>query len=73
MRGPDRVVVPEALRSRYLELAHVGHQGVVRTKQLLRDLAWWPGMATAAVALIRDCNACSSRDSVLAISIPCVS
>ena len=66
MRGPDRVVVPEALRSRYLELAHAGHQGVVRTKQLLRDLAWWPGMATAAATLVRDCHVCCSKDSVLA-------
>ena len=66
MRGPERVVVPESLRSRYLELAHAGHQGVVRSKQLLRDLAWWPGMATAAAALVKDCHVCCTKDSVLA-------
>ncbi|XP_043201820.1 uncharacterized protein K02A2.6-like [Amphibalanus amphitrite] len=66
MRGPERVVVPETLRSRYLELAHAGHQGVVRSKQLLRDLAWWPGMATAAAALVKNCHVCCSKDSVLA-------
>ena len=66
MRGSDRVVVPEALRSKYLELGHAGHQGVVRTKQLLRDLAWWPSMAKAVAALVEDCHVCSSKDSVLA-------
>ena len=65
LRGSDRVVVPDALRTKYLDLAHAGHQGVVRTKQLLRDLAWWPGMANAAAALVKDCNICSCKDSVL--------
>ena len=35
MRG-DCIVVPERLRMRMLEIAHEGHQGQVRTKQLLR-------------------------------------
>ena len=31
-----RIVVPEILRQRMIEIAHEGHQGQVRTKQLLR-------------------------------------
>ncbi|XP_043239605.1 uncharacterized protein LOC122390579 [Amphibalanus amphitrite] len=46
LRG-GRVLVPTALRTRLVELAHEGHQGMVRTKQRLRDLYWWPGMDRA--------------------------
>ena len=31
-----RIVMPQALRDRTLSIAHQGHQGVVKTKQLLR-------------------------------------
>lgn len=43
-RGPHRRLVPVALRQQLVDLAHETHQGVVRTKQRLRDLYWWPGM-----------------------------
>ena len=26
------------------ELAHLGHQGIVKTKQLIRDKVWFPGI-----------------------------
>jgi len=39
VRG-DRIVVPEILRQRMIEIAHEGHQGQVRTKQLLRAHEW---------------------------------
>ncbi|XP_043205779.1 uncharacterized protein K02A2.6-like [Amphibalanus amphitrite] len=65
LRGPDRAVVPAALRSKYLQLAHRAHDGVVRTKQLLRDLAWWPGMSKDAAALVADCPSCHAKDAVL--------
>ncbi|XP_043229817.1 uncharacterized protein K02A2.6-like, partial [Amphibalanus amphitrite] len=65
LRGPDRAVVPAALRSKYLQLAHRAHDGVVRTRQLLRDLAWWPGMSKDAAALVADCPSCHAKDAVL--------
>ncbi|KAF0313959.1 uncharacterized protein FJT64_015540 [Amphibalanus amphitrite] len=37
LRGPDRVVVPLALIDKYLQVAHRSHEGIVRTKQLLRN------------------------------------
>ena len=37
LRG-GRVLVPAAPRTRLVELAHEEHQGIVRTKQRLRDL-----------------------------------
>ena len=36
LRG-SRIVMPTALRRRALELAHEGHQGLIKTKRLLRE------------------------------------
>lgn len=43
MRGMH-IVVPLSLRERVLELAHEGHQGIVKTKDRLRSKVWWPSM-----------------------------
>ena len=41
LRG-TRLVIPSKLRKRVIELAHEGHQGVVKTKQRVRTKVWWP-------------------------------
>ncbi|XP_065198369.1 uncharacterized protein K02A2.6-like [Sycon ciliatum] len=56
----DRLVIPTALQRRTLQLAHAGHQGIVRTKQRLNSKVWWPNMATEAEALCRQCIACQA-------------
>ena len=43
LRG-ERIVVPQTLREAMVEIAHEGHQRIVRTKQLLRAHVWFPGM-----------------------------
>ena len=40
----NRILIPPTLRSRAVELAHLGHQGIVKTKQLIRDKVWFPGI-----------------------------
>ncbi|XP_058036746.1 uncharacterized protein K02A2.6-like [Ahaetulla prasina] len=40
----DRVVIPEKLRKKVLELLHEGHPGIVRMKGLARSYVWWPLM-----------------------------
>ena len=59
LRG-TRIVMPKCLRRQTLSLAHEGHQGIVRTKQLLRQKVWWPGMDTEAETLIKECIPCQS-------------
>jgi hypothetical protein len=39
-----RIVVLTALRHEVVKIAHEGHQGVVKTKQLLREKVWFPGI-----------------------------
>lgn len=40
LRG-ERIVIPEELRRRTLELAHEGHPGMVVMKRRLRQKVWW--------------------------------
>nr|XP_055032791.1 uncharacterized protein K02A2.6-like [Misgurnus anguillicaudatus] len=61
-RGPHRQLVPVALRKQLVDLAHETHQGVVRTKQRLRDLYWWPGMDMLVQDSISACVTCQMND-----------
>ncbi|KAF0298321.1 uncharacterized protein FJT64_004334 [Amphibalanus amphitrite] len=65
LRGAQQVVVPVQLRRRYLELAHSAHDGIVRMKQALRNLAWWPGINREVEELCRSCERCQHSDAVL--------
>ncbi|XP_064475533.1 uncharacterized protein K02A2.6-like [Ornithodoros turicata] len=40
------------------QLADRGHQGMVKTKQLIREKAWFPGIDKMAEAVVRSCEAC---------------
>jgi transposase InsO family protein len=53
-----KLVIPKALRQRVLELAHKGHQGIVKTKARLREKVWWPSMSTECEAFVKKCHAC---------------
>ncbi|KAI7789804.1 hypothetical protein IRJ41_010978 [Triplophysa rosa] len=57
-----RLVVPCALRERLVHLAHEGHQGLVRTKQRLRELYWWPRMDDLVHTILRACVTCQASD-----------
>ncbi|XP_043211659.1 uncharacterized protein K02A2.6-like isoform X2 [Amphibalanus amphitrite] len=53
-----RSLPTDRLRGKVLNLAHEGHQGVVRTKQRLRSCVWWPGVDVDVERLVRSCHAC---------------
>ena len=40
LRG-QRIVIPQSLQNRVINLAHEVHQDLVRTKQLLRENVWF--------------------------------
>uniref|UniRef100_A0A3P9H5V6 Gypsy retrotransposon integrase-like protein 1 n=1 Tax=Oryzias latipes TaxID=8090 RepID=A0A3P9H5V6_ORYLA len=61
-RGPYRRLVPVAVRKQIINLAHETHQGVVRTKQRLRDLYWWPYMDLCVEETIKACVTCQLND-----------
>ena len=57
LRG-TRLVIPMKLRKQVLDLAHEGHQGIVKTKQRLRTKVWWPGIDRQAEQRCRTCHGC---------------
>ncbi|CAC5409522.1 unnamed protein product [Mytilus coruscus] len=45
-------------RKQTLQLAHEGHQGIVKKKLRLREKVWWPGIDQDAENLVKSCRAC---------------
>ena len=53
-----RIVMLQALCSQTPHIAHQGHQGIVKTKQLLCSKMWWPVIDKDAEKLVVDCLVC---------------
>lgn len=58
-----RIVIPKSLQKKVINLAHEGHQGISKTKSLLRSKVWFPGIDSAVEATIRNCLPCQANDS----------
>ena len=56
----NRIFIPPTLRSRPVELAHLGHQGIVKTKQLTRDKVWFPGIDKLTEDKVKNCPSCQA-------------
>ena len=56
-----RIVIPSELCQRALTLAHEGHQGIVKTKQLLREKIWFPKIDQEVEKLLKSCLACQAN------------
>ncbi|KAK7933589.1 hypothetical protein WMY93_004485 [Mugilogobius chulae] len=59
-----RIVIPTALHEKAIRLAHEGHQGIVKTKALLRTKVWFPDIDRKAEAAVRNCLACQANTPV---------
>jgi len=46
-------------------LAHGGHQGIVKTKQLIRDKVWFPGIDKLAEEKVKNCLSCQAASNTL--------
>ncbi|UYV80837.1 hypothetical protein LAZ67_19001932 [Cordylochernes scorpioides] len=66
-----KILVPVSLRNKLLSFAHKAHQGIVRTKQRLRECYWWPGMDKDVEDLVTNCWVCKNHDKRLkSIRVP---
>ena len=63
LRG-TRIVIPVSLEQRVLQLAHEGHQGIVKTKTLLRSKVWFPNIDQKAESIVKNCLACQANTLV---------
>ena len=54
-------MIPTAPQQRATSLAHEGHQGIVKTKKLLREKVWFPGIDQKVAQMIEGCIACQAN------------
>ena len=52
-----RIVLPEALQNS-CQIAHAGHQGIVKTMALLREKVWFKNMQPLMEENIKNCHTC---------------
>ena len=57
LRG-TRICVPKDLQDQTVELAHLGHQGITRTKALIREKVWFPNIDKLVEEKVRNCLPC---------------
>ncbi|CAF0905347.1 unnamed protein product [Brachionus calyciflorus] len=71
-RKGNRIIVPKSLQRRVIELAHQGHQGIVKTKSLIRSKVLFVGIDKAVEDSLRNCGICQadSGSTVFAPLIP---
>jgi hypothetical protein len=56
----DQIAIPLALQQRVIDLAHEGHQGLIKTKQLLRDRVYFPGSDIMIQNTLSACITCQA-------------
>ena len=59
----SRVVIPQSLQSKVLDLLHLGHFGMGRMKQLARTAVYWPGIDAAIEMASRRCDSCGEHQN----------
>ena len=60
LRG-TRMCVPGSLQKRVVEIAHEGHQGITKTKALIREKVWFPGVDEAVKNIVSCCVPCKAN------------
>ncbi|XP_064631680.1 uncharacterized protein K02A2.6-like [Lineus longissimus] len=55
-----RLLIPEKLQQKAIDLAHIGHQGIVKTKRLLRSKIWFAGIDKMTEQTIKQCIPCQA-------------
>jgi transposase InsO family protein len=55
------LIIPSKLREQIVELAHSGHQGIVKTKRLIRSRVWFPGIDRMVEDRVKRCLECQAN------------
>lgn len=63
LRG-TRIVIPAALQQRALQIAHESHQGMAKTKALLREKVWFPTIDQQVETITKTCLPCQVNTPV---------
>lgn len=60
LRG-TRLVIPQSLQRQTVDLAHEGHQGITKTKSLIRSKVWFPFIDKMVEETISKCIPCEAN------------
>ena len=52
--------MPESLQNRAMDIAH-DHQGIVKTKAMVREKVWFPGIDQMVEDKVKTCMACQAN------------
>ena len=55
-----RLVMPHSLRKKLIKISHEGHQGLAKTKRLLRTKTWFPQIDKMVEEMIAKCIPCQA-------------
>lgn len=72
----QKVIVPQALRSRMVEKVHSSHLGVEACIRRARDTLFWPGMSAVIKEKVEQCTTCNSmkpkqqKETLMSTEIP---
>ena len=55
-----RLVMPHSLRKKLIKISHEGHQGLAKTKRLLRTKIWFPQIDKMVEEMIAKCIPCQA-------------
>ncbi len=56
----ERVLIPKSMRTEILRLIHSSHQGIVKSKQMARDILFWNGMNKQIEEVVSKCSICQT-------------
>ena len=54
------MIIPESMQKEMLQIVHESHMGMVRCKQLARDIMYWPGMNAQIEDIVTKCHICQT-------------
>ncbi len=57
----ERIIIPRSMQEHILTLIHSSHQGIVKSKQLARDVLFWKGMNKQIEDIVSKCAICQSQ------------
>ena len=72
-----RLIIPEKLQKKVINIAHQSHQGIVKTKQFIREKVWFPNIDILVEETIKSCIPCQAsqnqkndRDPIIPTPLP---
>ena len=53
-----RLILPQSLQNRAIDIVHQSHQGIIKTKQLIREKIWFPSIDKLVENAVKSCIPC---------------